>query len=416
MTHRQSHEYPAYLVGYPPITPVTDAAPVGDYDTGYHPPLVRKPIPATGAWLPGDDPGERKFLDIGPMNLELGGKLPSVTLAYETWGELNDDGTNAVLLCHALTGDSHATSKDGGDGWWNDIVGPGKAIDTDRWFVVCPNVLGGCQGKTGPASPAPDGNPWGSRWPEITIRDMCDAEKRLADSLGIAQWALIAGASFGGNRVMEWAASYPEMTGAIAVLVSAAATTAEQIAYAKTQIQAIVLDPGFNGGDYYDHPDGAGPHRGLGLARELAHITYRCPTEFDQRFGRTPQEGEDPLAGGRYAVSSYLDHHAYKLALRFDANSYIAISQSMITHDIGRGRGGTDAVVEALEMPAIVVAVNTDRLFYPRDVERLAAQLQGSGPAVYVESEYGHDGFLIENDQVTKILRDFLDDPEIFTQ
>ncbi|NLW13397.1 MAG: homoserine O-acetyltransferase [Trueperella sp.] len=416
MTNQNIHKHPAFLVGYPPITPVTDAAPVGDYDTGYHPPLVRKPIPATGAWTPGDDPGEREFLDIGPMNLELGRKLPSVTLAYETWGELNDDGTNAVLLCHALTGDSHATSKDGTDGWWNDIVGPGKAIDTDRWFVVCPNVLGGCQGSTGPASTAPDGKPWGSRWPEITIRDMCAAEKRLADFLGITTWAFIAGASFGGNRVMEWAASYPEMTGGIAVLVSAAATSSEQIAYAKTQIQAITLDPAFNAGNYYGQPDGAGPHRGLGLARELAHITYRCPTEFDQRFGRTPQEGEDPLAGGRYAVSSYLDYHAYKLALRFDANSYIAISQSMITHDIGRGRGGTDAVTRTLEMPALVVAVDTDRLFYPRDVEELADLLPGSGPAVYVESEYGHDGFLIENDQVTRILRDFLDDPEVFAQ
>ncbi|VEI13645.1 homoserine O-acetyltransferase MetX [Trueperella bialowiezensis] len=410
-----SAAHPAYLVGYPPLTPVTDAAPVGDYDTGYHPPLVRKPVPATGAWLPGDDPGEREFASIGPVELELGGRIPDVTLAYETWGTLNADGTNAVLLCHALTGDSHATSKDGTDGWWHDIVGPGKAIDTDRWYVVCPNVLGGCQGSTGPASIAPDGKPWGSRWPEITIRDMCYAEKRLADQLGITRWALVAGASFGGNRVMEWAASYPQMTGAIAVLVSAAATTAEQIAYAKTQIQAVQLDPFFNGGDYYSQPDNHGPHRGLGLARELAHITYRCPTEFDERFGRTPQEGEDPLAGGRYAVSSYLDHHAYKLALRFDANSYIAISQSMITHDIGRGRGGTAKVVASLTMPALVVAVDTDRLFYPRDVEALADALPGSGPAVYVTSDYGHDGFLIENDQVTRILRDFLDDQERFT-
>ncbi|QOR45999.1 homoserine O-acetyltransferase MetX [Trueperella pecoris] len=405
---------PAFLVGYPPLTPVTDAAPVADFDIGYHPPLIAKPIPASGAWREGDDPGERQFLDVGPMDLELGGRLPAVRLAFETWGELNDAGTNAVLLCHALTGDSHATSAEGTDGWWNDVVGPGKAIDTNRWFVVCPNVLGGCQGSTGPSSNAPDGQPWGSRFPEVTIRDMCAAEYRLAEQLGVRRWALVAGASFGGNRVMEWAASYPQMTGAIAVLVAGPATTAEQIAYQKTQNQAILFDPAFRGGDYYSLPDGAGPHRGLGLARELAHITYRCPTEFDQRFGRTPQEGEDPLAGGRYAVASYLDYHAYKLAVRFDANSYLRISQAMITHDIGRGRGGTAAVIAQLTMPALVVSVDSDRLFYPRDVEALATALPGSGPVRHVHSEYGHDGFLIENDQVTKILRGFLDDPSIF--
>lgn len=401
--------FPPFLVGYPPLTPVTDAAPVADFDTGYHPPLSRKPLPATGAWREGDDPGERQFADLGPLPLELGGTIP-VTLAFETWGTLAPDGSNAILLCHALTGDSHATSRDGTDGWWHDIVGPGKAIDTERWFVVCPNVLGGCQGSTGPASTAPDGKPWGSRFPEITIRDMCAAEKLLADRLGVRCWALIAGASFGGCRVMEWAASYPDMCAAIAVLVAGPATTAEQIAYQKTQNQAIALDPAFNGGDYYHLPDGAGPHRGLGLARELAHITYRSPLELHQRFGRTPQAGEDPLAGGRYAVSSYLDHHAYKLAARFDANSYLTISQSMITHDIGRGRGGTRAVVAALTMPALVVAVDSDRLFYPSDMAQLAAALPGARPLRTVVSEYGHDGFLIENDQVTAILGEFLDD------
>ncbi|MGV4378253.1 homoserine O-acetyltransferase MetX [Trueperella pyogenes] len=398
---------PAYLVGYPPLTAVTDAAPVADFDTGY-PPLCRTPLPASGAWREGDDPGERQFANIGPLQLELGGVLPAVTLAYETWGTLNADGTNAILLCHALTGDSHATSQDGHDGWWKDIVGPGKAIDTRRWYVVCPNVLGGCQGSTGPASLAPDGQPWGSRFPEITIRDMCDAEKRLAEHLGVEHWALVAGASFGGNRVMEWAASYPDMSGAIAVLVAGAATTAEQIAYQKTQNQAIFLDPAFNGGNYYHLPDGAGPHRGLGLARELAHISYRSPVEFDERFGRSPQEGEDPLAGGRYAVSSYLDHHACKLASRFDANSYLRISQSMITHDIGRGRGGTQAAIARLTMPALVVSVDSDRLFYPAAMAALAEALPGSGPVRTVYSRYGHDGFLIENDQVAAILEEFL--------
>lgn len=220
---------PAYLVGYPPLTAVTDAAPVADFDTGY-PPLCRTPLPASGAWREGDDPGERQFANIGPLQLELGGVLPAVTLAYETWGTLNADGTNAILLCHALTGDSHATSQDGHDGWWKDIVGPGKAIDTRRWYVVCPNVLGAAKARPGrPRSPG---------WPTVGLplpRDHYPRHvrrrKRLAEHLGVEHWALVAGASFGGNRVMEWAASYPDMSGAIAVLVVGAATTAEQIAY-----------------------------------------------------------------------------------------------------------------------------------------------------------------------------------------
>lgn len=398
---------PNYLVGHAPLAPVTDAAPVSDFDIGYHPPH-RAIAPASGAWKEGDDPGERQFVDIGPLELEFGGRLPDVRIAYETWGELNAAGSNAVLLCHALTGDSHATSKDGSNGWWKDIVGPGKALDTDKWFVVCPNVLGGCQGTTGPSSLAPDGKPWGSRFHEVTVRDMCAAEKHLAEHLGVTSWALIAGASFGGNRVMEWAATYPEMVRAIAVLVSAPATTAEQIAWAHTQISAIKLDPNFNGGDYYDAPDGQGPHIGLGIAREIAHTTYRCAPELEQRFGRLPQAGENPMTDGRYAVVSYLNHHADKLADRFDANSYLTITTAMMRHDIGRGRGGTAKVVANLKMPALVVAVDSDRLFYPQDVEALAAALPGAGPAVYVKSTHGHDGFLIENDQVTKILKDFL--------
>lgn len=404
--------FPAYLVGHAPLEPVTDAAPVRDFDTGYRP-TPRLGVPSTGAWREGDDPGERLFADLGPLELELGGRLPNVRLAYETWGELNAEASNAILLCHALTGDSHASSKNGKDGWWADIVGPGKAIDTERYFVVCPNVLGGCQGSTGPASLCPDGKPWGARFPEITMRDMAAAEAKLADFLGIERWALVAGASFGGNLVMEWAASYPKRVGAIAVLVSGPASTAEQIAYAHFQKLAITNDPQWNGGDYYDLPDGHGPIHGLGLARQIAHLTYRCAPELATRFNRTPQGGEDPLHGGRYAVQSYLDYHAHKLALRFDANSYLTITQAFITHDIGRGRGGTDAVIQSLTMPALVVEVDTDRLFYPADMRRLAEQLPGCRTLATVQSAHGHDGFLIENDQVSAILRPFLEDLDI---
>ncbi|MBE6485027.1 MAG: homoserine O-acetyltransferase [Actinomycetaceae bacterium] len=398
---------PRFLVGHAPLEPVTDTEPIGDFDTGYRP-AHRTAIPASGAWREGDDPEERQFENLGPLELELGGRLPTVYMAYETWGKLNADASNAVLLCHALTGDSHATSVSGDSGWWNEIVGPGKALDTNHYFVVCPNVLGGCQGTTGPASSAPDGRPWGPRFPEITIRDMCAAEAKLADRLGVRQWALIAGASFGGNRVMEWAASYPERTGAIAVLVSGPATTAEQIAYAHFQKQAIMQDPKWRGGNYYDADDGQGPHRGLGLAREIAHLTYRCAPELDTRFGRLPQGSEDPLHGGRYAVASYFDYHAYKLAMRFDANSYLTITQAFITHDIGRGRGGTDAMLARLTMPALVVDVDSDRLFYPDYMRTLSDKLPGSNGVVTVHSRHGHDGFLIENDQVAEILTEFL--------
>ncbi|MBP3223209.1 MAG: alpha/beta fold hydrolase, partial [Actinomycetaceae bacterium] len=223
---------PDFLVGHAPLESITDAAPIKDFDTGYMPQRYHRILPATGAWKEGDDPQDRLFIELGPLELELGGRLPNVTIAYETWGTLNKHKDNAILLCHALTGDSHASSKNGNDGWWNDIVGPGKAIDTDTYFVVCPNVLGGCQGSTGPASIAPDGQYWANRFPEITIRDMCNAEAKLADALGIDSWKLVAGPSFGGNRTMEWAASFPHRVQAFAVLVSGPATTAEQISYA----------------------------------------------------------------------------------------------------------------------------------------------------------------------------------------
>nr|WP_240645779.1 homoserine O-acetyltransferase [Georgenia sp. SYP-B2076] len=368
---------------------------------------------ASGAWREGDDPGPRLFADLGALPLEAGGRLPHVRLAYETWGELNEAGDNAVLILHALTGDSHVTGHGppaGGadEGWWAQVVGPGRAIDTDRYFVVAPNVLGGCQGSTGPSSPAPDGTPWGSRFPVLTVRDQVAAEIELADRLGIGRWSLVVGASMGGHRVLEWAVMAPERVGAIAVIASTAQTSAEQIAWAHTQLAAIRLDPGWLGGDYYSAAPGRGPHVGLGLARQIAHTTYRSPAELDARFGRLPQHAEEPLAGGRYAVQSYLDHHAGKLAVRFDANSYLTLTQTMITHDLGRDRGGVEAALAQIEAEALVVAVDSDRLFFPAESERIAAAVARSGEVAYVRSLNGHDGFLIEHDQVSALLGRFL--------
>lgn len=374
--------------------------------------LDPRALPATGAWRPGDDPGRRQFLAMGDLSLEAGGVLPGVVVAYETWGELNAAGDNAVLVLHALTGDSHVTGDAGPGhptpGWWSQIVGPGRAVDTDRYFVVAPNVLGGCQGTTGPASPAPDGRPWGSRFPLVTVRDQVAAEIAVADRLGIERWALVVGGSMGGHRVLEWAVTAPERVRAVAAVATCAATSADQVAWAHPQLAAIRLDPGFRGGDYYDAPAGQGPHRGLGIARQIAHTTYRSAPELDARFGRLPQGGEEPLTGGRFAVQSYLDHHATKLAARFDANSYLVLTQSMLSHDLGRDRGGVRAALAQVTADALVVAVDSDRLFPPGQSEDVAAGIPGCGPVRYVRSVHGHDGFLVEHDQVASLVGRFL--------
>ncbi|QCB95453.1 homoserine O-acetyltransferase [Cellulomonas shaoxiangyii] len=370
------------------------------------------PVPASAAWRDGDPVGRRQFADLGPFALESGGRLPAVRLAYETWGELDEDGGNAVLVLHALTGDSHVTGPAGEGhptpGWWQSMVGAGAPIDTDRWFVVAPNVLGGCQGSTGPASTAPDGRPWGSRFPLLTVRDQVAAEVRLADLLGIDQWALVIGASMGGQRVLEWAASAPDRVEAFAAIATCAQTGGDQIAGFHTQLSAIAADPRYRDGDYYGAADGDGPHVGLGIARQIAHQTYRSAAELDERFGRIPQGAEDPLEGGRFAVQSYLDHHGDKLARRFDANTYVTLTRSMITHDLGRDRGGVEAALAQVTARGLVVAVDSDRLFLPAQSERVAAGVPGAGPVRYVRSAYGHDGFLIEEDQVGALVTDFL--------
>jgi homoserine O-acetyltransferase len=377
-------------------------------------PRVTPAIPASGAWREGADPGRRQFADLGSFALEAGGHL-EVRAAYQTWGELNADASNAVLICHALTGDSHVTgdSEPGHHtvGWWQDMIGPGAPIDTNEFFIVAPNVLGGCQGTTGPASMAPDGRPWGSRFPRVTTRDQVAVEIALTRRLGIESWALITGPSMGGQRVLEWAILGPQAgigVESIAPLATDARATADQIAWAHPQLLAIRSDPRFRGGDYYDAADGDGPHVGLGIARQIAHATYRSADELDTRFGQLPQGEEDPLTGGRYAVESYLDHHGDKLARRFDANSYLALTGSMMTHDLGRGRGGVDAALASITARTLVVTVDTDRLFLPAACARLVAGIPRAEPLRTLHSPFGHDGFLIEFDQLGPIVADFL--------
>ncbi|MFC9842526.1 homoserine O-acetyltransferase [Streptomyces sp. NPDC060223] len=365
--------------------------------------------PASGAWREGDPPGRRQWhTPAKPVPLEAGGELPGVRLAFETWGRLAPDGSNAVLVLHALTGDSHVSgpAEPGHPtpGWWNGLIGRGLALDTDRWFIVAPNVLGGCQGSTGPSSPRPDGRPWGSAFPYLTQRDQVAVEADLADALGIDRWALVIGGSMGGMRAVEWAVSYPERTDALLLLATAAAASAEQIAWANIQLHAIRSDPHWRGGDYHDAGPGLGPHSGLGLARRLAHVTYRSEPELRVRFGRSPQGTEDPWNGGRYQVESYLDHHAAKLVRRFDAGSYVTLAEAMNSHDVGRDRGGASAALRRVTARTLVAGVDSDRLYPPSQQAELAAGIPTADSLRVIESPYGHDGFLIEVEQVAALV------------
>ncbi|MEU5310305.1 homoserine O-acetyltransferase [Streptomyces sp. NPDC021562] len=368
--------------------------------------------PVLGAWREGDPPGRRRWHAAQrPLPLEAGGELPGVRLAFETWGRLAPDASNAVLVLHALTGDSHVAGPAGPGhptpGWWDGLVGPGLALDTDRWFVVAPNVLGGCQGSTGPASPRAGGRgPWGGAFPFLTQRDQVAAEAGLADALGVARWALVVGGSMGGMRAAEWAVSYPERVGALLLLATTAATGAEQIAWTNAQLAAIRADPDWLGGDY--HGTGRAPHTGLGLARRIAHVTYRSEAELQARFGRAPQGAEDPFHGGRYQVESYLDHHAAKLTRRFDAGSYVVLSQAMNAHDVGRGRGGLRGALGRVTARTLVAGVDSDRLYPPAQQDELAALIPSADRLRVIESPYGHDGFLIETGQVGALVRELL--------
>jgi homoserine O-acetyltransferase len=379
-------------------------------------PRADAPPPASAAWRDGDPPGHRSFAGIGDLTLDVDplAILPTVRLAYETWGELNAAGDNAIYVAHALTGDSHVTgpAEEGHHtgGWWNSMVGPGRPIDTEKYYVVCANVVGGCQGSTGPASPHPaDGRPWGSRFPYLTLRDMVRAEIALMDILGIGAWKLIAGPSMGGMRAIEWAVMAPGRVRAIAPVGATAATTADQIAWSTSQLAAIRADPKFRGGDFYDAADGDGPHVGMGIARMIAHTTYRSEGELAARFGRTYQGESDPIGrGGEFSVQSYLEHHARKLALRYDANTYIALVQSIQSHDVGRGRGGIEAALGGVDIPALIVAVDSDRLYPVKNSELLDACLSGSHGVKMVHSDVGHDGFLVESGQLNAHMATFL--------
>jgi homoserine O-acetyltransferase len=382
-----------------------------------------KPLPVTGAWRPGDPAGCREFHTFAndhPFAVESGAVLRDVTVAYETWGSLNSDGSNAVLICHAWTGDSHAAGRAGPGhptpGWWDDCIGPGKHIDTNRWFVVCPNVLGGCQGSTGPASPHPaDGKPYGSRFPVLTIRDMVRHQSRLMRHLGIERWAAVIGGSMGGMQVLEWAITYPEKVRSIVPIASTMQASAQQIAWGAIGRRAIRLDPRWRGGDYYDAEPGDGPWEGLGVARQLAQVTFRSDNAFTERFGRelADQESVGDTFGlwQEFEVERYLAYHGDKLVRRFDANSYLIVGKAMDLHDIARGRGSVERAMARIRVPNLTIGVNSDILYPPYQQRQMSRLLSRTGvPSSYIEidSPHGHDAFLIHFDQVGEPIAKFL--------
>ncbi|WP_419841714.1 homoserine O-acetyltransferase MetX [Candidatus Poriferisodalis sp.] len=382
------------------------------------------PLPASGAWHPGLGAAERMFFELSPdrpFTLEGGGTLTDPVLAYETWGALDADAANAVLVCHALTGDAHAHGhahppSQPTDGWWNDFIGPGRPLDTDRYYVVCANVLGGCQGSTGPSSVNPaSGRRYGPDFPVVTNRDIVRSQRALGRCLGIDRWLAVVGGSMGGMTALEWGITYPSRLGALVVIASAAEASAQQIAWSKAGRQSILDDPNFRGGRYYDAADGEGPHRGLANARRIAMIHYRSGDEFDRRFARHSENPLLPLRlDHRFDVESYLDYQGAKFVPRFDANTYLVLNKLMDLHDVGRGRGGTDAALARIVAPTLVMSVRTDFL-YPRPQQMRIVEALSRRPAMRVEhvdidSDNGHDGFLTEPDQTGPPMGEFIDD------
>ncbi|OBJ30846.1 homoserine O-acetyltransferase [Mycolicibacter virginiensis] len=354
--------------------------------------------------------GETGVVAIGSLTLQSGAVLDDVHIAVQRWGELSPQRDNVVMVLHALTGDSHVTGPAGPGhptpGWWDGVIGPGAPIDTDRWCAVATNVLGGCRGSTGPSSLARDGKPWGSKFPAITIRDQVEADIAALAALGITEVAAVLGGSMGGARGLEWMVSHPDQVGAGLLLAVGARATADQIGTQSTQIAAIQADPDWQGGDY--HGTGRSPDAGLAIARRIAHLTYRGEAELDLRFANRAQAEEDP-EDPRYAVQSYLEHQGDKLVSRFDAGSYVILSDSLSSYDVGAGRGGVAAALRGCPVPAVVAGIASDRLYPLRLQAELAELLPGCDGLQVLDSDCGHDGFLLDTARVGELIRQTLD-------
>ncbi|AIT60385.1 homoserine O-acetyltransferase MetX [Corynebacterium doosanense] len=344
---------------------------------------------------------------IGDFPTEAGATVVGAEIAYRRFGEFRGTAyaNNVLVVEHALTGDSDAAT------WWDGLIGPGLALDTDRWCVICTNALGGCNGSTGPSSPHPEGGAWGSRFPALSIRDLVEAERKFLETLGIYHVHGIIGGSMGGARTLEWSLMYPTYLNAACVIAVSARASAWQIGIQSAQISAIIRDPDWHDGDYYDIC--RGPVTGLAAARRIAHLTYRGEMEIDERFGTIAQQGENPLGAyrrpdQRFAVDSYLDYQGIKLVERFDAGAYVALTEALNRHDSGRGRGGMNKALYSSAVPTMLVGVDTDILYPFHQQEHLSRNLGNLLGLYKVVSPVGHDAFLTETRQMDRILRMFI--------
>ncbi|WP_084540050.1 homoserine O-acetyltransferase MetX [Azorhizobium doebereinerae] len=352
-----------------------------------------------------------------PLRLDAGVDLRGLQIAYQTYGEPNADRTNAILVCHALTGDQHVANVNpvtGKPGWWETLVGPGKPVDTERFFVICANVLGGCMGTTGPSSTNPaTGHPYGLEMPVVTIRDMVNAQAMLLDHLGIERLFCVAGGSMGGMQVLQWAASYPERVFCALPIATAARHSAQNIAFHEVGRQAVMADPDWCGGAYL--AQGLAPHRGLAVARMAAHITYMSDQGLHRKFGRRLQDRVLPTFGfdADFQVESYLRHQGESFVQRFDANSYLYVTRAMDYFDLAADYDGVLAnAFRASKTRFCVASFTSDWLFTSADSRAIVHALNASGASVSyaeIESDKGHDAFLLEEPVLFDIARGFLD-------
>lgn len=356
---------------------------------------------------------ETQSVQFPSLTLDCGVTLSSVDVAYECYGELSPDKTNAILVCHAFSGDAHAAgiSQDGGrPGWWDSMIGPGKGFDTDKYFVVCSNVVGGCRGTSGPLSINPEtGCPFAMSFPVVTIADMVRLQKTLMDHLGIERWLAVSGGSMGGMLVLEWAVSYPENLAAAIPIATTARHSAQQIAFNEVGRQAIMADPDWNDGNYHDRK---APARGLAVARMVGHITYMSDDSMREKFGRRMRQTEGlPDFSDVFEVESYLRYRGSQFVDRFDANSYLYITKAMDLFDLTNGHGSLGSALERATARFLVLSFTSDWLYPTYQSLEIVSALRGRNRDVAfceLPSNYGHDAFLVDVGEQTELVRGFL--------
>ncbi|WP_028975343.1 homoserine O-acetyltransferase MetX [Spirochaeta cellobiosiphila] len=351
-----------------------------------------------------------------PLKLESGKEIFPVQLAYETYGQLNEEKSNGILILHAFSGDAHVAGYHKNDdryaGWWNDMVGPGKAFDTNKYFIICSNVIGGCQGSTGPGSINPEtGKPYGMSFPMITIGDMVTAQERLITHLGIDKLLAVTGGSMGGMQALQWSIQYPDRIKTAIVIASTTRLTAQGIAFHAVGRNAIMSDPHWDKGDYYT---GEGPRQGLSIARMIGHITYLSDESMRIKFGRKFQNREDNGVehNDQFAVESYLEYQGNKFVDRFDANTYIYISKALDYFDLEMVGGSLDKTFENSHCKYLIISYSTDWLFPTYQSKELVNALMKTHKEVSfieLDSPYGHDSFLLEIERQEKIIKSYLE-------